>query len=525
MYASAPIFKDGTRHFTGLEETILKNIDACNELTKLTRTSLGPNGMNKLVVNRLEKIFVTNDAATVLKELDVVHPAAKMLVMAAEMQEQECGDGTNFVLAFAGELLQQAESLIRMNLHPNDIITGFKKASQKALEIVEELSVLKVDDVRDEAKVSNALKTAVSSKQIGLEDFLAPLIAKACIQVCPKEQKNFNVDNVRTVKILGGGAGDSTLIKGFVVEKDSEGTTKHVKNAKIAVYTGGIEANKPETKGTVLFKTADQLEGYTASEEIQMENIIKNIAAAGINVIVTGGSISDIGVHFIEKYKLMAVKVQSKFALRRLCKAIGATALVRLVPPSADEVGKADIVTVEELGSTKVTIFRQEKEDSAISSIVLRGSTQNILDSLERTIDDGVNVYKGLCRDGRLLAGGGAAEIEIALRLQKIADSTPGLDQYAIKKFSESFEVVPRILADNAGLNSTSLISTLYAAHQSGKTNLGVDVEVFSHNLWMEVISSHHSRRSALFKIWSREVCMITSSLNSGGLGSPRMSS
>jgi len=267
------------------------------------------------------------------------------------------------------------------------------------------------------------------------------------------------------------------LIKGFVVEKDSEGNVKHVTNGKVAVYTGGIESNKPETKGTVLFKTADQMEGYNLSEERQMESIIKTIADSGVNVIVTGGSISDIAIHFIEKYKLLAVRVQSKFALRRLCKAIGATALVRLAPPSAEEIGKVDVVTVEELGSTRVTIFRQEKEDSAISSIVLRGSTQNILDGLERTIDDGVNLYKGLCRDNRLVAGGGASEIEIALRLQKFAESVPGLDQYAIKKFSESFEVVPRVLAENAGVDSTSLISTLYASHQGGKINHGVEVE------------------------------------------------
>jgi len=492
------LLKEGTKHFSGLEETILKNINACNDLTKLTRTSLGPNGMNKLTVNRHEKLSVTNDAATVLKELDVVHPAAKMLVMASQMQEQENGDGTNFVLAFAGETLLQAESLIRMDVHPNDIITGYSKAQKKALEILEGLTASKVENLLDEAQVSKALRTAISSKQYGFEDLLAPLIAKACIQVCPKDPRFFNVDNVRSVKILGSGVGDSVLIKGFVVEKDTEGTVKHVTNGKVAVYTGGIEPNKPETKGTVLFKTADQMEGYNLSEERQIETIIKSVADSGVNVIVTGGSISDIAIHFIEKYKLMAVKVQSKFSLRRLCKAIGATALVRLAPPSAEEIGKADIVTVEELGSTKVTIFRQEKEESLISSIVLRGSTQNILDGLERTIDDGVNLYKGLCRDNRLVAGGGATEVEIALQLQKVAESTPGLDQYAIKKYAESFEVVPRVLAENAGLDSTSLISTLYAAHQGGKIHQGVDIEEGgSHDMVEKGVYDH-----LLTKLW-----------------------
>eukprot|EP01098_Paradermamoeba_levis_P004840 TRINITY_DN2069_c0_g1_i1.p1 TRINITY_DN2069_c0_g1~~TRINITY_DN2069_c0_g1_i1.p1 ORF type:complete len:579 (+),score=191.91 TRINITY_DN2069_c0_g1_i1:259-1737(+) len=430
-----------------------------------------------MIINRLEKLFVTNDAATIIRELDIMHPAAKMVVMASEMQEQENGDGTNFVLAFAGELLLQAESLIRMNVHPSDILAGYTKATKKALEVLEELTAYRIDDIKDEAKVIKCIKSAISSKQHGFEDLLSPLIARACVQILPKDPKNFNVENIRVVKILGGGVADSTLVKGFVVDKDAEGTIKHVQKAKIAVFNAGIEGAKPETKGVVLFKNAEQLENFSVGEEKLMENIIKSIADAGINVVVTGGAISELGMHYLERYKIMAVKVSSKFALRRVCKAIGATALVRLGAPTPEETGSCDLVTVEELGSTRVTIFKQEKEDSAISSIVVRASTQNILDDIERTIDDAVNVFKGLCRDPRFVAGGGAVEIELARRLQTVGDSTPGLDQYAIKRYAESFEIVPRILAENAGIDATSVVSTLYASHTSGKTYTGVDVE------------------------------------------------
>lgn len=477
MYQVTDLLKDGYKHFSGKNDVTNQCIEAVENLAKITRTSLGPHGMNKMIVNHLEKLFVTNDAATILKELDIVHPAARMCLNAAQMQEQEIGDGTNLVLVLIAELLNNAELLLQKGLHINDITGGYLKGQAKAIEVLEAITVWKAEDVKSVEQVSKALKGAISSKQYGYEDLLAPLIAKACVQVCPRNPHNFNVDNVRVAKILGGGVSDTTVIKGHVLVRDTEGTIKHLTNAKVAVFTGGLELAKTETKDTVVIHTAQQLTDYNKSEEIAMEDIVKKISEAGINLIVSGGAVSELGLHFLERYKIMVVKVLSKFELRRICKTIGATALVRLGAPTPEEIGHCDVVNVEEIGSTKCTIFRQEKEDSGISTLVVRGSTQNLLDDIERCVDDAVNVYKTMVRDPRFVPGAGAAEIELSRTIQAYGGETPGLMQYSIKRYGEAFEVIPRTIAENAGLKVTELLASLYAAHQKGDKSSGIDVE------------------------------------------------
>jgi T-complex protein 1 subunit theta len=477
MLQITDMLKDGTKYLSGTQEAVLRNTDAAKKFAQIIRTSLGPNGMNKMVINHLEKLFVTSDAATIMKELDVVHPAAKMLVMAAQQQEQEIGDGTNFVAILGGEFLHQAEELLQVGLHTSEIISGYEKAGKKALEILEELAVHKVEDLRNSQQVSLVLKTAIGSHLYGYHELLAPKIADACIKVCPKVTSNFNVDNVRVAKIVGQGVSDTEVVKGFVLTRGAEGTIKHVKAAKIGVFASGIDLGKTETKGILKITNADQLLNFSKGEEKQMEDIIKSIADQGVNVVVSGGNIADMALHFLERYKIMAIKAPSKFQLRRICKAVRATPIVKIGAPTQEELGHCEEVTVEEIGSTQVTIFRQDKEESAVATLVVRGSTDNIMDDVERAVDDGVNVYKSMCKDNRFVAGAGAAEIEIARRLLSFAESTPGLEQYAIRKYAESFEVVARTLAETSGHNATEVISNLYAAHTKGTTNGGLDIE------------------------------------------------
>jgi len=265
-------------------------------------------------------------------------------------------------------------------------------------------------------------------------------------------------------------------VKGHVLPRDAEGTIKHVQNAKIAVFAAGIDISKTETKDTVLLKNATDLLNYSKSEEKKMEELISQIAAAGINVIVSGGSIGEMAMHFIERHKMMIVKAPSKFEIRRICKSVGATPLARLGGPTPEETGNASSVSVEELGSTKITIFKQDKDRSGISTIVVRAATPNTLDDIERAVDDGVNVFKGMMRDPRFVAGAGATEIEISRKLQAFGDATPGLAQYAIRKFGESFECVPRILAENSGGRVTEMLASLYGAHGKGNIHDGIDV-------------------------------------------------
>jgi len=319
----------------------------------------------------------------------------------------------------------------------------------------------------------------IGAHQAGYEELLAGLVADAVTSVMPPEPRvpSVNVDNVRVAKLIGGTVSDSTVVKGVLVLKDTEGTIKHVEKAKVAVFGCSIEASSPETRGTVVIKNADELMAYNKSEEKLIEEAIRGVAETGAKVVVAGGSISEIAMHFIEKYGMMAIKVMSKFELRRLCRAVGATALVRVGPPTPEELGYADSVSVQELSSKLVTVFRHEDADAAVATIVLRGATMNTLDDIERSLDDAVNTAKQLCKDGRLLPGAGAGDIELAAQVAAFGAATPGLEQYAINRYAEALEVVPRILAENSGQNPVDVISALYAAHAAGHAGAGVDID------------------------------------------------
>lgn len=472
----AQMLKDGAKHYSGLEEAVFRNITACKELAQTTRTAYGPNGMNKMVINHLEKLFVTNDAATILRELEVQHPAAKMIVMASHMQEQEVGDGTNFVLVFAGALLQMAEDLLRMGLSVSEVIEGYEKACKKALEILPDLTCCSAKNLRDLEEVSSLLKTSVMSKQYGNEDFLSKLIAEACVSIL-SDSGNFNVDNIRVCKILGSGMLSSSVLHGMVFKKETEGDVTSVKGGKIAVYSCAFDGMLTETKGTVLIKNADELMNFSKGEENLMELQVKAIADAGANIIVTGGKVADMALHYANKYNLMVVRLNSKWDLRRLCKTVGSVALPRMTAPTPEEMGHCDSVYLSEVGDTQVVVFKHEKEDGAISTIVVRGSTDNLMDDIERAVDDGVNTFKVLTRDKRLVPGGGATEIELAKHITSYGETCPGLDQYAIKKFAEAFEAIPRALAENSGVKANEVLSKLYAVHQEGNKNMGFDME------------------------------------------------
>ncbi|XP_052811560.1 T-complex protein 1 subunit theta-like [Mya arenaria] len=472
----AQMLKDGAKHFSGLEEAVYKNIDACKELSRTTRSSFGPHGQNKMVINHIEKLFVTNDAATILQELEVQHPAAKMLVLATHQQEQEVGDGTNFVLVFAGALLEQAEFLLRMGLSVTEVTEGYELALKKALEILPDLACENQKELREQKAVTRAIRTSVMSKQYGHEDFLAKLIADACVSVMA-QKSTFNVDSIRVSKILGAGVLQSSLVQGMVFRRAVEGEVTKMSKAKIVVYSCPLDIMQTETKGTVLIKNAEELINFSQGEENFVEQQIKAISDTGCKVIVSGGKVGEMATHFCNKYGVLVLRLMSKWDLRRLCKAVGATPLPRVTAPTVEESGYCDNVYLDEIGDTPVIVFRQDKAESAITTIVIRGSTDNIMDDMERAVNDGVNTYKALTRDVRMVPGAGATEIEVAKQITTLGESTPGLEQYAIKKFAEALEVVPRTIAENAGVKATEVLSLLYAAHQEGKKNVGVDIE------------------------------------------------
>jgi len=465
--------KDGARHMSGLEEAVFRNIDACTEFSETVSSAFGPNGMNKMVINHLEKMFVTSDAATIIRELEIQHPAAKMMAMAAGMMQQEVGDGTNFVVLLCGALLKEAEELLRMGLKPCDVVEGYEIALKKVLQLLEEEVCAKADDLKAKEDVIKAIKTAVMSKLYGYEDELASLTFDACSQVMGKD--SFSVDDVRTVKILGGGLHDSEVYPGMIFLRDAVTTIKHVTDAKVAVYSCPFDIQTTETKGTVLITNADELLNFSKSEEESMEKLVKPLAESGVNVVVSGGKIGELALHMLEKYKIMGVRMPSKWDIRRVAKLIGATVLPKLTVTTPDEVGLADVVDCEEIAGQKVTRF--QRKGSRIATILIRGSTDNFMDDVERAVESGINTYKALTKDNRLVAGAGAVEMALSRHINTYSTQYTGLEQYAIQKFSVALQSGPRMLAENSGFKASRCISTLLAAHNEGQKAAGLNVD------------------------------------------------
>ncbi|KAM0716427.1 hypothetical protein Q7P37_007872 [Cladosporium fusiforme] len=470
---NAGLFKQGYQNHDAEDGAVLRNIDACRTIAQTVQTSLGPYGRNKIVINHLQKMILTNDAATILRELEVVHPAAKLLVMASQQQEAEMGDATNLVIVLAGELLKKAEDLLRMGLKTSEIAKGYERAQGFALKALEELEVERVEDIRDQAELAKALRTVIAAKQSGNEEFLADCVAEAVLAVMPKNPYNFNVDNVRVVKIMGGGLEQSKVVKGMVFGREPDGSVKKASKSKVAVFSCPIDISQTETKGTVLLKNSKELLDFSKGEEAQMEAAIKEIHDAGIRVVVAGATVGELAMHYLNRYGILVVKILSKFELRRLCSVVGATPLARLGAPMPEETGDIDVVEALEIGGDRVTVFRQENDQTRTATIVLRGATQNHLDDVERAVDDGVNAIKAITRDPRMVPGAGAAEMEIIDKVNAVAEKTPGLSQYAIKKYAEAFEVIPRTLAESAGLDATEVLARLYTAHSSAQQQSG----------------------------------------------------
>lgn len=493
-------------------------------------------GMKKIVINHLDKLFVTSDAATIIRELEVEHPAANLLVAAAKAAQQEVGDGAGFVVAFAGELLSQAEGLLREGLTTGEVADGYARTAARALEILESKLILPGSqsvDVRDVAAVSARLRGPMGSKQHadegivvaggvidGSEKFgpaeassssssspsapetrndalssICQLVARACISVCPLDNAaNFNVDNVRILKVPGAAPSASALVRGVALKRGVEGAVKAVSDAKVAVYAQGFDTSGPETKGTVLLRSGAELEAYSRQEEKAVEALVAGVAASGATAVVAGGAFGELALHYLDRAGILALRVPSKFDLRRVCRSTGATALAKVAAPTSADLGFAKSLRVDEVGGTKLVVLSQEADlvdadasasaasangangaassssasvvgGAGVTTIVLRGATDAALDELERAADAGANAFKALCRDARAVPSGGAVEASLAAALGADAASAPGLEGYAVRAFAAALAVVPRTLAENSGLDAAAAIAELHARH------------------------------------------------------------
>lgn len=440
--------------------------------------------MNKLIVNNLNKLFVTNDAGTILREVEIDHPAAKLILLASQQQDREVGDATNLVIVLVSELLTQAEKLLRMGLKASIVVDGFELAFARAQEImsVESEELLGSEHVSFK-DLNPLLRSVIGSKQFGLEERMARLVGEAIAICLPiSNPRAFNVDNVRCVKIMGASLSASHVVHGMVFNREASSQLKHMAKGpepiKVAVFTCPISNSRTETKGTVLLHDAKEMLDFSRGEEAILARQIAEIASSGARVLVSGDQISDLAIHFIDRAGMMAVRIPSKFDLRRLCRALGATPLARLGAPLAEELGAAESVETLEIGSDRCTVFKSANENGGrLATIVLRGSTQNSLDDLERSIEDAVNTVRTLVtRDDRVVPGAGACEMALSRAISKFADLTPGVSQYAIRAFAESFEIVPRILAMNAGFDSYECLARIAAAQEASGPCIGFNI-------------------------------------------------
>ncbi|KAJ1367654.1 T-complex protein 1 subunit theta [Parelaphostrongylus tenuis] len=348
-----------------------------------------------------------------------------------------------------------------MGLTPQEVAAGYEQAADKALEIMPNLVVKEATDLRDLSMVKKFLRSAITSKQYDNEEIIADLVAKACVQTVPKNSYNFNVDNIRICKLLGSGVSSSMVMN---------------ENARIAVFTCPFDLTQTETKGTVLIENAEELMGFAKGEESEVESQVKGLADNGVQVVVAAGKFGDLYLHFLNKYKIMGVRLTSKFDLRRLCRTVGAQAQARICAPPVNLLGKCDSVYVKEIGDENVVVFENKGEKGNVATILIRGSSQSRIDDVERAVDDAINTYKALTKDGKVLPGAGAVEIELARQIENYGEKCPGLEQYAIKKFAYALETLPKCIAENSGMDATDLLTKLNAAHEAGQQNAGIDI-------------------------------------------------
>jgi len=469
------LFKDGYKQFSGVEEAILNNTEAVKAFAEILRTSFGPNGMNKIVINHIGKVYVTSDCATIVEQLRVEHPAANVLVQAAAMQEREIGDGSNFVVIFSGELLKKAEQLISMGLHPSDIVAGFDKAGKKANELLTGLTVKTKFDLTDVKSLAQACSTSIASKYFGKEKFISMKVAEACLISMPKDPKNFNVDNVRTIKILGSSIAQTEVVNGMVVQFKSRTDVKKVSKCKVLVMTTSIGLREMDASQNVLFNNADELLSFSRSEEEIVEAAVKKMYDLGVRLCIVSNKPTDLEIHYLNKYNIYTLIIISKFARRRLCRMFKARGCISKDYVNED-LGYVELCQTVEIGGRQVTRFVQQAGQSVVSTIIIRGASDQVMNDFERACHDGVNTIRAMCRESEFVPGAGSTEMELARLISDYGAKVKGLEQYAIKAYAEAFEVIPRTLASNSGMDFEDTIAKLYASHSKGNSAAGIDV-------------------------------------------------
>jgi len=471
------ILKEGTEREKG-REAQYNNVRAAIAIADAVRSTMGPKGMDKMLVDSMGDVVITNDGVTILKEIDVEHPAAKMIVEVAKAQDEECGDGTTTAVVLAGELLKYAQDLIDQDIHPTVIADGYRMASKKACDVLESIAL----EVKpsDEGILKRIAETAMTGKVAAAnKEMLAEIAYKAVTSVAEEVngEMKVDIDNIKVEKKQGGSVEDTELINGIILDKERvhPDMPTVVKDAKILLLNTALEVKKTEVDAQIRISDPAQLQKFLEEEEAMIRNMVEKIKESGANVVICQKGIDDLAQHYLAKAGIFAVRRVKKSDMEKLAKATGGSILSELDEIKPDDLGSAGKVEERRIGEDKMVFITECKEAKAVS-ILIRGGTEHVVDEIERGLHDALSVIAVTLEDGKMTTGGGSAAIEIALAVREYASTVGGREQLAIEKFADAIEVVPRALATNAGIDPIDILIELRKAHAEGKKHYGVDV-------------------------------------------------
>jgi thermosome, various subunits, archaeal len=478
MYANGNqpiiVLREGTER-TKDKEAQFNNIAAAKAVADAVRSTLGPKGMDKMLVNTIGDVVITNDGVTILKEIDVQHPAAKMVVEVAKTQDSECGDGTTTAVVLAGELLKQSEELIDANVHPTVITNGYKMAASKAVEVLESISI---DASKDEILKKVAI-TSLTGKSVGEEySKLAEIVVKAAKAV--EEDGRVNPDNIRIQKKIGGVIGDTYMVEGVVIDKEAVHSRmpKKVEKAKIALFACPLEVKKTEFDAQIQITDPSMMASFLAEEENSMKEMVEKIKEVGANVVFSSKGVDELVQHYLAKAGILGYRRLKQSDLEAIAKATGGNVVGSIMEISKKDLGIAGQVEEKLVGEDGMAFITGCKNPKAIT-VFIRGGTEHVLEEVERALNDAIRTVGVTIEEKKVVAGAGAPEIELQLRLSEYASSVGGREQLAIEKFAKAMEIIPWTLAENAGIDSIDSIIKLKNAHEKKKDGkyYGLDLD------------------------------------------------
>ncbi|MBS7610202.1 TCP-1/cpn60 chaperonin family protein [Candidatus Bathyarchaeota archaeon] len=472
------ILKEGSTRSRGTEAQ-MQNIAAAKIIAEVVRSTLGPRGMDKMLVDTIGDITITNDGATILDEIEVQHPAAKLLVNMAKTQDKEVGDGTTSVVILTGELLKKAEAMLNKDIHPTIITSGYRKALEKVLGALEKIAV--PVDVEDEKTLMDIAMTAMRSKGVEYyREYLAKLAVEAIKRVTEVRdgKRVADVDDVQIMKKPGKSVGETELIKGLIIDKEvvHPGMPKRIENAKIALLDAAMEVEKTEFSAEIRIRDPTQMRAFMDEETRILKQMVEKVKAAGANVVFCQKGIDDMAQFFMAKEGILAVRRVKKSDMEKLAKATGGKVVTNIDDLKPSDLGEAGLVEERRIGEDKMVFVEGCKEPKAVA-ILIRGGLERAVDEAERSLHDALCVVADVVKDGRIVYGGGAVEAELAKELRKYAAQLGGREQIAVEAFAEALEAIPSALAENAGLDPLDIIVALRAAHEKPDgVSMGVNV-------------------------------------------------